>query len=187
MKEFNLKTGTPGVIETWKMDQIKKYISQEHQTRDINNMGDQSFVGFAFFGPNFYRDLQRVDPDNNYFRREVNHRAVVAKADSQAVGIIALQWVKFYMPFWHYHIRWIDVHQDYKNQGVGTNLVRYLNKADFIKGKVLFLSMLTREGQMYIAKVMKKELLAKDYVLIFEDNIPSRPKKYGIYGGKYWG
>ncbi len=187
MKEFCLKNGTPAQIDTWNLDRIKEYISREIPIRDLNNMGDKSFIGYAFFGPQLASDLMRVDPDNNYSQRFQNHRAVVAMVGEEAIGLIVSQWVKFSVPFWHYHIRWIDVHKDYKNQGVGTNLTRYLNDADFLKGNVLLLSMLTKEGSLYIAKVMKKELKAKDYTLVFEDRIPKIINRYGKYGGKYWG
>lgn len=187
MKEFSLKNGTEGLIETWKINRIKEYVSGDIPLRNLNNMGDQSFEGFAFFGPSLYKDLLRVDPNNNYFRREVKHRAVVASVGSEPIGIVALQWVKFYMPFWHYHLRWIDVREDYKNQGVGKNLVRYLDKEGFLKGKVLFLSMLTNEGSLYIAKVMKRELNARDYTVLFGDDVTKKPKKFGKYGEKYWG
>lgn len=187
MKEFYLKNGTPSQIDTWGIEQIKDYVNQEIPTKTLNNLGDKSFVGFAFFGPNLASDLMRVDPDNNFAERFKSHRAIVATIDNQAVGIMVTQFVKFSLPFWHYHIRFIDVREDFKNQGVGTNLTKYLDQEDFLKNKVLFLSMLTSEGSMYIAKVMKKELKAKDYTLVFEDNIPKNIKRFGKYGGKYWG
>ncbi len=186
MKEFLLKNGVPAQIDTWKLDRIREYSSRDIPTRAINNMGDKSFVNFVFFGPNLPSDLMHVDPDNNYPNRVDNHRAIVATVEEEVVGLIVTQWVKFILPFWHYHIRWIDIHNDHKNQGV-TNLTKYLNDADFLKGKAFFLSMLTQEGGMYIAKVMKKELKAKNYTLVFEDKIPKSINRFGKYGGKYWG
>lgn len=186
MKEFNLKNGTPAQIDTWNFDQIKDYVDRKIPTRNVNNMDDKSFVGFAFFGPHLASDLMRVDPDNNYPQRFESHKAVVATVENEAIGLIVTQWVKFSLPFWHYHIRWIDVHKDYKNQTVGTNLTKYLNDEEFVKGKVIFLSMLTQEGGMYIAGVMKKELKAKDYTLVFEDKIPKEIKRFGKYGGEHW-
>lgn len=187
MKEFLLKNGASAQIDTWGFNRIKDYVSRNIPTRNLNNMGDKSFVGFAFFGPRLASDLERVDPYNNYPNRTDDHAAVVATVEEEAIGLIVIQWVKFGLPFWHYHIRWIDVRQDYKNRGVGTNLVKYLNEEEFIKGKVLLLSMLTKEGETYIAKTMKDELKAKDYTLVFEDEIPESVNRFGKYGGEYWG
>ncbi len=187
MKEFLLKNGNTAQIDTWEFDQIKEYVSKSIPTRNLNNMSDKAFIGFAFFGPNLARDLLRVDPDNDYPQRFKEHRAVVASVDGEVSGLIVTQWVKFSLPFWHYHLRWIDVRKDYKNQGVGTNLVNYLDKQDFVKGKPVFLSMLTQEGELYIAKVIKRELKAKDYTLVYEDSIPKKITRLGKYGGKHWG
>ena len=109
-------------MDVWDFNRIKDYVSRDIPIRDLNNMGDKSFTGFAFFGPNLASDLVRVDPSNDYSGRVDNHAAVVA----------------------------------------------------------------TVEGETYIAKVMKKELKAKDYTLVFEDGIPKSINRVGKYGGKDW-
>jgi hypothetical protein len=203
MDKLYLKNGREAQISIWDFRQIEHFASQNLPTYDLNNMGDKSFVGFAYLGPSLPYDLKRVDPKHVYseetdlspleiqaqtdLRKEEYHRAITASVDQALVGILTCQWVKFHEDFWHYHVRWIDVHEDYKNQRVGTNLVRALDDVEFVKGKILSLGMLSIEGTDHIARVIKRDLKARDYALVFEGYVGHKPTSFGVYGGEFWG
>lgn len=202
MKEFEQQLHESLQIKVIDLEQISRLASIPLPTYDLNNMGDKAFVGFAFFGPRLPYDLKRVDPDHEYSKavglssleqqfpgghsKEKYHRAIVASEGSKTVGILVCQWVKFSFDYWHYHVRYIDVLSEHKNRGVGTNLMKALNGADFIKEKIVLLSMLTKEGGQYIAHVAKRELKAKDYAVVFGDYFGKKPARFGKFGGKYW-
>jgi ribosomal protein S18 acetylase RimI-like enzyme len=202
MKEFEQQLSNNLQIRIVDSEQISRLASEPLPTYDLNNMGDRAFVGFAFFGPRLPHDLKRVDPDNDYSReqnlsplelqfpgghtKDKYHMAIVATEGKKTVGIMVCQWVKFSFDYWHYHVRYIDVHKEHKNQGVGTKLMKALNHSDFVRGRILLLSMLTKEGSQYIAHVAKRELKAKDYAVVFGDYIGKKPSRFGKFGGRYW-
>lgn len=203
MKEFVTRDNEKVQLDIASYKKIEQLSSQKLPTYNLNNMGDCAFVGFAYFGPTLPFDLKRVDPDHDYsketklsrleiqpqrnFKKENYHKAIIASVDQTLVGILVCEWVKFSNEYWHYYIRYIDIHKDHKNQSVGTNLIKTLDQSDFIKNKILYLGMLSEEGEKYIAPVIKRELKAKDYALVFEDYHHKTPTRFGKFGGKYWG
>lgn len=203
MKEFVTRNNEKVQINIASYKKIEHLSSQKLPTYDLNNMCDSAFVGFAYFGPRLPFDLKKVDPDHDYsketnlslleiqpqknLKEENYHKAITASVDQTLVGILVCQWVKFSNDYWHYHTRYIDINKEYKNQRVGTNLIMALNQADFVKGKILYQGMLSVEGSAYIARVVKRELKAKDYALVFEDYYGGKtPTKFGVFGGESW-
>lgn len=205
MADFNLKSGEKASLFIWNYQDIEAYTSQDLPTYDRNNMGAKAFVGWSYFGPSLACDLKRVDPDNNYacvdvqelsplerqthlgLNKEDYHRAIIASLEQKPVGILVCQWVKFTSAFWHYHIRYIDVNQDYKNQGIGTELVKTLDTADFLKGKILEHGFFSPEGSEFIEHVMRRELKARDYAEVYDDYYLDqwhKPTSFGFYSSK---
>jgi GNAT superfamily N-acetyltransferase len=200
MDAFTLKDGRVARIAIWGIDEIAEFASRDIPTYDLNNMGDKAFLGFAYLGPSLPEDLRRVDPDHDYARasnlspmevqpdgglpKEMYHRMVTASVDGKLAGIRVCQWTHFGR-FWSYHGRWVDVHEDYRNLGIGTGLVRAVDQADFLKDKILRIGMFSPLGGMYMKNVLQRELKALDYAVVYGDYDGPAPQTPGVYGGRF--
>jgi hypothetical protein len=196
---FSLKGGLEAKLPIWRYPDIESYVEQEHPTYELNNMGDKAFSGWAYFGPSLAYDLEHTDMRNDYDTSDAQelspleiqtpggqgkknyHRAIVATLGGEPIGITVCEWTKFSSDYWNYHLRYIDVDETYKNQGVGTNMIRALDEADFLKGKILKTSMFSQEGHRFIRHVMQRELKAEDYAVIYDDYYGGRPTAFGTY------
>lgn len=191
MHKIILKNNQEAVIDTWSFYKLEDYVSQDLPVSKTLSRGRVVFQGFTFLRPNLAWEVRRYDQEHDYSKekqlsplenhldinkpREDYHKAIIAKQDESLIGILLCQWVKSPGGFWRYHIRLLDVHEDHKNQGVASNLVRELNQADFIKGKILQRGESTIEGQMHLTKLMKHELKAQDYAVIPPDYCSIEP------------
>lgn len=109
-------------------------------------------------------------------------KSVAAFHKDDLVGITILKWGKNEFPFFNYKFRIVDVHNDYRNQGIATRMIQFLDKSSFLKNKILTHGEFSPDGYNYLEKIMERELHAKDYALLYPDyyeNIP--PTNSGIY------
>ena len=111
------------------------------------------------------------------------HRFVVASYDDEIIGILVSDWIKdLRYPFWSFRIGFIDVHNDYKELGVGTNIISALDKADFLDSKIVRIGNFSIEGELYILPVINKSLKAKNYALLFSNSgLKVPPNEVGVY------
>mgnify|MGYP003998478119 FL=1 len=203
MSKVALKDGRKIEITQLDFSQLEELVSQDLPTCDINGH-DRSFEGFRYLGPHNTLDMEWLFEENKYEEetkltplednarplqnKEFYHRALAAYDDDQLAGILICQWNKGRNDFWTYHIKFIDVHEDYKNLGVGTHLTKALDQANFLKGHILKRGISSDQGKAYIAHVMDRELKAKDYAVIpprYGSMIaPISPGIYDTYGKK---
>jgi GNAT superfamily N-acetyltransferase len=197
MSNLALKDGREIELKILDFSQLEELVSQDLPTYDANGY-DKIFEGFAYLGPFKAIDMKRLYRKKKY-EQEINlsfleihpqplqskdtyHKALAAYEQDQLAGILVCQWIKGKNPFWTYHIKFIDVHEDYKHNGVGTHLTKALDQADFLKGHILQKGTYSHDGKKHIAHVMERELKAKDYALIpawYKSNIT--PISHGIY------
>jgi len=196
MKKFVLKDGRKIDVDTWGFKRLKEYVSGLPTCRK----GMSSVLeGFAFFGPTPLYHLESFKDEkyseaSNLSLLEIQqdrtlpnqkyHRALVALHESVLCGIFLCDWGKRPFDFWKYHTKHLDVHEDYRNLGVGTRLVKSLDQADFLESKILQIGTYTVDGENYIQKVMERELKGKNYALIPEeyyDEILGPPLEAGVY------
>jgi len=193
MKIVKLKDDKEINIETWNFEQLEKYSLEN--IKPLKN--GETFQGFNLFRPSSlnclkchrdvpYKENQNLTPLEIQTERHLDniqyHRALIAFHKKELCGIYFLKWIKNSENFWHYHPSYLEVHQKYKNKGLGTNLVKALDKSNFLNSKILMLGTYTYEGELYIEKIVNKELKAKNYALItyyYESSSP--PLKPGIY------
>lgn len=197
---FALKDGRTARIEIWNVSQLEKYVEEHvpdypHRPRSVE--------GFIYFCPDSIQRL--LDPpryeyekyEHATFRspleqqpeprmpRQAYHRAVVALRDQEVIGIILCKWVS-YNNYWRYSLNYIDVHKDHKNKGVGTHLMRALDQAPFLKGKIIQRTLQSGEGKKWISHVVERELHTRDYALLpyFYDPVFGPPMEPGLYNGE---
>ena len=177
MDTFFLKNGEEAKIEIWDYLQLKEYIEEEPPIYQKSNM-DYAIEGFTLLRPFLTHRMEQERWDEVYVINDklsefeiqdkqlidklAYTRSITASVDNKLAGILICQWGKWDQDFWHYHIRFVDVHEDYKNQGVATELFRQLDKSDFLKGRILKLGMLTVDGTEFLVDVIERELKAED-------------------------
>ena len=202
MNKFVLKNKQEAEISFLDFKDIEVFCSQDLPIQDMPGTQTVVFKGFSYVRPSLPYYLKHVGSDKEYFletdlsplevqaqknlKRVDYHKAITASLDDSLLGMLLCQWTKSGWDFWHYHIRFVDIHNDYKNQGIGTKLIQELDKAEFIKGKILLIGMLSEQGRDYMRNVVKRELKGKDYALVFEDYLGDTPTSFGVYGGEHW-
>ena len=200
MTEFKLKDGREARIEQWDFNQLEDYVSRDLPTYDLHRNGRKKFNSFTFLGPHnttemdggvSYSKEENLSPleiqADRFLPNQAYHKSLAALENDNLAGILICEWINGFAdsPFWHYTVKFIDVNEEYKYLGVGTNLVKALVRVDFLKGKIFSTGGFTPEGAKYIKPVFDKELKAKDYAIIpigfnFLGGAPV-PTKPGIY------
>ncbi|MFH1589337.1 MAG: GNAT family N-acetyltransferase [archaeon] len=184
-------------IDIWKPEKIINYVSQDLPTHNKFNNRVIQFKGFSYFSPELEYDILNFDLNNKYeqetdlspleiqtkqnFQKKDYVKAIVATKNKSVVGFLLTRWAKFYHNYWFNQVTYIDVHKDFQNQGIGTELMKTLNSVDFAKNKILYIGMLSDDGEKYMRPVIEKELKAKDYALVYEDYVGSIPTTFGVY------
>ena len=194
-----LKDGMQARIKTWDLEDIRSFTRDNLDAVIVRNGGLHVYEGFRFLRPSLPAEIERTDPRNRYEEelyisplehqedgsgpKENYHRALAGTIDGTVVGVFLCQWAKFSSGFWHYHARFLDVHEDHKNKGIGTVLVKALDQSDFIKGKILYIGRYSEEGREHIEHVIDREMSGEDYALVHHDYIGNTPRRYGVYKG----
>ncbi len=148
--DFLLKDGRRAHLEEWNYDDLAEFVTRKSHPLE-ERPGKTVIKGFSYLRPSLADDLRETDKTNPYSSEknlsemetqpdnscpnESYHRAIVAK-DSETgavMGATLLVWKKDDRNFWRYRARFVDVHSDYKNNGVGTALVQAIDGADFLK------------------------------------------------------
>jgi hypothetical protein len=198
---FRLRSGKDARIEVWDYEKLRHFSSQGRPTDNRYNNECAFFEGFSLFGTHTQYKLMGFDRDAPYSREERTLsppeiqedrtrsnaeycKSLVALERDEVTGLLVLPWVREPYSFWHYRIQFIDVHDSYRNERVGTNLVKALDKSDFVKGRIVRVGGFSEDGERFIKKVIKTELHARDYAVISED-YPYRhpaPEGFGVFG-----
>jgi len=184
--------------EIWNISKLAKYI-QNNESEIFEKGMRIIFQGFQYFGPNIISKISRFNKEkyslSNLSVLEVQKefdsnpifyaRFIVAILNSKIVGIIACQWIKednTKLPFWRYHEKWVDVHEDFRKQGISKNLIKLLDKSDFLKGHILQRSVTTNVGVSFFQRKVESYLTGKNYALIPDDYCRTfAPIEVGIY------
>jgi len=151
-------------IETWDINQLRQVNLPSH----LNDEYQRIFNGFTFFGPTLISKL----------KKSKDSKTLVALEDT-IVGVLVFEWRT--RPFGRYYVNTIDIEKNHKNQKIGTTLIKTLDDAEFLKGKILQLGHYSEEGDKYIRHVFENELMAKDYALISGTYHSRKPKGTGIF------
>ena len=201
MEKANLKDGRIINIDIWDNVRLQQYINAEDKS--VKKTGSTlHYEKFGFFGPNFvkkrynekvlYSNEKHLSPlekqDIDGITNADYDRNIIAIFENDIIGISSFMWSKERYTFWQYYHRIIDVKEDWKNIGVGTNLIKRLNNHCFMWGKIFMKSnAYETEGRMHIKHVIDREITGKHFAVVpsgyFPKNAPTKP---GIYnsGGK---
>ncbi len=186
-----LKDGREVKLDVWDHSKLEDYVSQVGE--DLEN-----YPGFRYFcygsimininGLNFYdydeaenlSDLEILNEEKKSRTVEYSKAVVAQSQDEKLVGIIYCHWQReIYKEFWRYFLRYLDIQKGFREVGLATQMLRFLDNADFLDQKILLLSKF-EEG--FIAKTFMRELKAKNYSLIPPwINSYELPKKVGVY------
>jgi predicted N-acetyltransferase YhbS len=92
---------------------------------------------------------------------------VVALAGPCLVGIVYYEWLQFKRAeiFWGYKLSFVDVHESWRENGIGSTLVKHLNSEPWLKGRNLCLTSYTELGEARIAHVIDRELTSTDVTM----------------------
>ncbi len=195
-QRFNLLDGREARIETWNFSQLEGFLEQGnsiHQVLDVNVIDGFTFLGLHNIseirreGRNYQYDQElRLSPLEQQPQRglpnDAYHRSLAARVNDTVVGIALYQWIKGYGSFWRYFLRFVDVHEDFRAQGIATNIFRSTNCAPFLCHKILQYSAYTPLGKKCLSRVKQRELDGEHYALIPQDYCsPQPPTLPGIY------
>jgi len=94
-------------------------------------------------------------------------KALVALVGPCLVGIVYCEWLYFKRdePFWGYNLSFIDVHESWREHGIGSALIKQLNSEPWLKGRNFCLTSYTLLGQERIAHVIDRELTSTEFAL----------------------
>lgn len=94
-------------------------------------------------------------------------KALVALVGPCLVGIAYCEWLylKRDEDFWGYNLSFIDVHQSWREHGIGTALIKQLNSEPWLKGRNFCLTSYTLLGQERLAHVIERELTSTEFTL----------------------
>jgi len=195
MPNFSFKDGREGEIVTWGFKELKQCTDFDWPTEVTGTW--RHIHGFGYFGEPQIRHIEtyiKVDysKEESLSPMEVQngtklktadyHKALVALSEGDLIGVLLLPWMKDRCPFWRYQIQIIDVHKDFRNQGVATALIQELEISSFLDNKIIQRGPLTPDGAEYSDKVFQRLLKAEHYALIPSDYaISSPPETPGIY------
>lgn len=182
------------IYEIWDLNRLYIYLNQSKLkfSNDKKNVID----GFTFFNKNLIYDIQNYNKEkyilNNLSKFEIQSdynsnpsyyaRFIVALSNKKVVGILALQWIKDDLPFWRYHEKWIDVHIDYRMQGIAKRIYQILDNVIFLKEHILQWSVFSELGQKCSKGIPGYYLTVKEYIFIPSDySLLKAPIEYGRY------
>lgn len=200
MEQIILKNKRSIDIDIWNYEQFKSFAEKLPTYEE----GSHSFFqGFTIFSPqmfditriwarnkNRYSDAKNLSPleiqADRALPNEAYDRIIVALQGDNLLGYYSFIWHKEdYYNFWRYKTHVLEVKKDFRSQGIATHIIKTLDRADFIKNKILQLGMYTFMGEKYARKIIEKELKARDYVLLPEEYFEEdAPKRFGRYDYK---
>lgn len=94
-------------------------------------------------------------------------KALVARVGPCMVGILYCEWLRLERDetFWGYNLSFVDVHESWRGNGIGSSLIRHLNKEAWLQGKNLCLTCYTALGQERLAHVVARELTSTEFAI----------------------
>jgi hypothetical protein len=164
-------------IEIWNNQQMQEHIDRKDYPVDRLPYMSEHFKGFTYFSPDFVEFRFKTEDSTKNSKKD---RAVVALENTDLVGIFSFLWMKGEYDFEHYYPRFVDVTKDKRSQGIGTALVKRLNKPCFLWGKTLMVmeGSYTRDGNDYIKKVIERELTGEHFKIV--NGMMTRLEDYDI-------
>jgi GNAT superfamily N-acetyltransferase len=196
--KLELRHGAPLDLALWDLPALCRYVCNARAGGEVSYNFDKGTVsGFRYFGCNVfereptlaasrYRDTTEMSllERQEYSTRNDGEydRALVALDRGNVCAVLFCVWIKDSLPFWRYHLRWLDVHEEYRNRGVGSAMLEALDGAKFLSGKILQLSCFSNEGRSFLRRAIGEKLTAQSYALI--GNMYARlfpPRHAGAY------
>jgi ribosomal protein S18 acetylase RimI-like enzyme len=197
MENFILKDGTRAVMETWNYDDIETYVNDKELVSTLE-WNTEHVKGFHFLHPRSISWIKKINGKYQYSKameispmemqedrslsNEDYTKSVVVLQDDSLIGILICQWINEYHPFWRYHTKFMDVHDNYQKKGIGRAMVRYLNKSYFLNNKILEIGGFHDDVVGFLPNVFDEEMKGKQYAFIPRDYKPYvPPTKPGVY------
>lgn len=207
MENIILKDGTEANIEIWNYKDLDIYVSSQkmksdekwkyHHVKGFRYLSEIAVQNLLYRGEPFFngknvsemekQDISRL-PKENYTR------ALAALCDEELIGIMVCNWVRDnnceksrylginQLPFWRYFVEFLNVHEDYHNKGVGSELIKKLDDSKFLNNKILQLSIYNEDGDRFARPIIEKKLNARKYALIPHNySVDLPPTKPGVY------
>jgi GNAT superfamily N-acetyltransferase len=192
--DFKLKDGREAHTEIWDADKLGRFLNGCTGIRDYRLK--EKIPGFEYLqkndaidfkiraGPEYAEaidlsDLEKQDvmglPNWDY------HRTLAAICEGELAGMWLFRWRNFYGGFWRYQSRFMDIKDEFRNQGIGTAMVKTLHQADFIQGRIVECGGFSDDGERYIKKVIAREMTAENYALVGKEYEGHKPNQFGVY------
>ncbi len=198
MKKVTLKNGIEAKLDVWNYYELSDYILENQNLfnkisgfrslgrsslRYLNNLLNiREYSQCEDLSP---LEIQKLEPGEELNRKFIYDRTYtrsIVAFDSKLIGILICDWINNGKPdFWRYHVHYVDVHVDYRNIDVATNMIKALDEADFLKSKILQTGMYSQDGHAFIKKHFDR-LEAKNFALIDRE---FRIQALPLYPGKY--
>lgn len=162
-------------IERWDGKQVAEYLSSFNRDEFDRNGRPP---GFNILSRRllFRQDRSRHYPDPSNLPETERQlfgdcgssafdKALVAMVGPCLVGIVYCEWLQFKQneTFWGYNLSFVDVHESWREQGIGSALITQLNTEPWLKGRHFCLTSYTMLGQERIAHVIERELRSQEF------------------------
>lgn len=133
-------------IKVFKTKELVSYINTKSIKVDTGNFNIPMYEGFQFFSP-----IDREEKDDTIF--------IVCENKNDVVGVLKLGITKERKKNVRY-VSYVDVHKDFRQKGVGTELYRALNTVD-LETNTIINSSLTKMGKEAKLNVIFKREITK--------------------------
>ena len=114
---------------------------------------------------------------------------LVASISKKIIGVLKIEWGAETKDYWHYVLSQIDVHNDFREKGIGVRLIKELNDLDVLRYRVLRMPrVFTEMGAKYVKPVLERDLMPNKSCVIHgpicstRATLPDSPGVYGVGG-----
>jgi hypothetical protein len=195
MEKITLKDGKKAVIDTWDFHDLEGFLESHEVQKNLNDT--YTVNGFVYLSPASIEEIRKFNKekysrarrlsameiqDQRNLENEEYTRCPVALIDDELAGIRVCWWINVENGFWRYHTKFTDVREDFRNLGIGRQLIRATDRSEFLNNRIFQAGTLSQDGSRYLFDVLKKEMNAETYAFIpveYYGNVP--PKNPGIY------
>lgn len=177
MQILTLRDGRTGYTDIWNMRQLERHVLSEERPIEMHNHWP-IFSGFKFYRKTIAEELKYEMLDDKIAEYQPTpyklnpyswkHKAIVAFCGGLQ-GIMICQYSREFFNEGGYHIRFVDVHKDYKRQGIASSLVSRMENSDFIKGHILYCTNPTQDGLGFLETSTLLDVKHRNYELVLPD------------------
>ena len=114
---------------------------------------------------------------------------VVARTNSEILGVFLLRWEKYRVgthkkdKIWNYNVAFIEVKDSYRNKGIASDLLEFVEQLPEIQNKVIRFGKFKSDGTKYIRHIIPR-IFSSDSYLILPQPTPQYkefPPAFGCY------